>query len=133
MINVHPEPLPRSGPWQQVDAVPPEESVIALAAGTDGIQAAPGETRGTDVIAALQPGSAGAPVLDRSGALVGLVARYPTAPRRVAGVVPPARLPLKPVQAVVAFLAAQGLAETKPRREGGPGMVASAVVGITCR
>ena len=120
-------------PAARVDSVPSEESIIALAAGTDGIQAAPGETRGTDVIAALQPGSAGAPVLDRSGALVGLVARYPTAPRRVAGVVPPARLPLVPARTVAAFLAAQGLAEVKPRREGGPGLIASAVVGITCR
>ena len=127
---------------------PPEDGVIALAPGADGIQAAPGEVQGTDVIAALQPGSAGAPVLDRSGALVGLVARYPTAPRRIAGVVPPARLPLVPARAVAAFLDAQGVAGpnlagpnlagpgppgTAPRRADGPGAVAPAVVGITCR
>jgi hypothetical protein len=121
-------------PALRIDAVPDAAGVVALAPGGDGILAAPGETRGGDVIAALQPGSAGAPVLDRAGALVGLVARYPAAPRRVAGIVPPARLPLVPAGAVRTFLAAQGLAEARPHRDdGGPGAVASAVVAITCR
>jgi hypothetical protein len=120
-------------PAMRAEPVPAEESLIALAPGTDGTLAAPGEMRGEEVIAALQPGSAGAPVLDRSGALVGLVARYPAAPRRVAGVVPPARLPLVPARAVTQFLAAQGLAETQARRDEGPGAVVPAVVGISCR
>ncbi len=93
----------------RIESVGAEESVIALAPGPDGVQAAPGEVRGGDVIAALQPGSGGAPVLERSGTLVGLVARYPAAPRRVAGVVPPARLPLVPARAIHAFLSAQGV------------------------
>ena len=120
-------------PAMRAEPVSAEESLIALAPGADGMLAAPGELRGEDVIAALQPGSAGAPVLDRSGALVGLVARYPAAPRRVAGVVPPARLPLVPARAVTRFLAAQGLAETTPRRDDRPGAVVPALVAITCR
>ncbi|MCJ2053414.1 serine protease [Methylobacterium sp. J-070] len=120
-------------PAARAEPVGADEGLIALAPGPEGIQAAPGEARGSDVIAALQPGSAGAPVLDRSGALAGLVARYPAAPRRVAGVVPPARLPLVPARAVTAFLSAQGLPEPAPRRVAGPGTVAPAVVGITCR
>ncbi|MCJ2135653.1 serine protease [Methylobacterium sp. J-026] len=125
-----PAPLRPAG---RVEPVGTEDGLIALAPGPDGIGAAPGSAAGGDVIAALQPGSAGAPVLDRSGRLVGLVARYPAAPRRVAGIVPPARLPLVPVRAIGPFLAAQGIAEAKPLQDGGPGAVARAVVGIACR
>jgi hypothetical protein len=132
LLDVPGAPAPLQ-PAIRTEPVGAEDSLIALAPGPDGIQAAPGEARGGDVIAALQPGSAGAPVLDRSGALVGLVARYPAAPRRVAGVVPPARLPLVPARAVTAFLAAQGLSTATLRRDGGPGAVAPAVVAITCR
>ncbi len=120
-------------PVARVEPVGEGDGLIALAPGPDGIGAAPGHAAGGDVVAALQPGSAGAPVLDRSGQLVGLVARYPAAPRRVAGIVPPARLPLVPVRAIGAFLAAQGIAEAKPPQDGGPGAVARAVVGIACR
>lgn len=132
LLDVPGAPAPRP-PAIRAEAVGADESVIALAPGPDGIQAAPGEARGGDVIAALQPGSGGAPVLDRSGSLVGLVARYPAAPRRVAGVVPPARLALVPAPAVTAFLAAQGLSAATQRRDDGPGAVAPAVVAITCR
>ncbi|WP_457107911.1 serine protease, partial [Methylobacterium sp. P5_C11] len=76
-------------PATRTEPVGAGDGLIALAPGPDGIQAAPGEARGDDLLSALQPGSGGAPVLDRAGALVGLVARYPAAPRRVAGVVPP--------------------------------------------
>lgn len=120
-------------PVTRTEPVGAEESLIALAPGPEGIQAAPGEARGGDVIAALQPGSGGAPVLDRSGALVGIVARYPAAPRRVAGVVPPARLPLVPGRAITAFLAAQGLPAATPHPGVGPAALAPAVVAITCR
>ncbi|MCJ2141009.1 serine protease [Methylobacterium sp. E-066] len=118
-----------------VRADPPaaDEALIALAPGADGVLAAPATAVTGGVIAPLQPGSAGAPVLDRSGRLVGLVARYPAAPRRVAGIVPPARTALVPAHAVSAFLAGQGIAEAKPRSEIGPGAAASAIVGITCR
>ncbi|WP_409566889.1 serine protease [Methylobacterium sp. J-048] len=118
-----------------VRADPPasEEVLIALAPGSDGVLAAPATAVTGGVIAPLQPGSAGAPVLDRSGRLIGLVARYPAAARRVAGIVPPARLTLVPAQAVAAFLAGQGIGEAKPRPEAGPGTAASAIVGIACR
>ncbi|QGY04411.1 trypsin-like peptidase domain-containing protein [Methylobacterium mesophilicum SR1.6/6] len=132
LLDVPGAPAPLR-PAIRSETVGGEESVIALAPGSDGVQAAPGDARGGDVIAALQPGSSGAPVLDRSGALVGIVARYPAAPRRVAGVVPPARLPVVPARAITAFLATQGIAGAAPRPGGGPGAVAPAVVGITCR
>ena len=95
--------------------------------------AAPGSAVAGDIVAAVQPGSIGAPVLDRSGQLVGLVARYPATPRRVAGIVPPARLPLVPAQAITTFLIGQGIAEPKTPPDGGPAAVARAVVGIACR
>ncbi|MGU3466137.1 serine protease [Methylobacterium sp. C33D] len=132
LLDVPGAPAPLR-PALRSEPVGAEESVIALAPGADGVQAAPGDARGGDVIAALQPGSGGAPVLDRSGALVGLVARYPATPRRVAGVVPPARLPVVPARAIAAFLAAQGIAAAPPQPGGGPGAVAPAVFGITCR
>ncbi|SFL23287.1 serine protease [Methylobacterium pseudosasicola] len=117
----------------RVDPLAADEGLIALAPGPDGVLAAPANPVPDGVIAPLQPGAAGAPVLDRLGRLVGLVARYPMAPRRVAGIVPPARLALVPARAVAAFLAGQGVAEAKPRPEGGPGALAPALVGIACR
>nr|WP_244507601.1 serine protease [Methylobacterium phyllostachyos] len=120
-------------PASRVEPVGAEDNLIALAPSPDGVVAAPGTAVAGDVIAALQPGSAGAPVLDRSGHLVGLVARYPAAPRRVAGIVPPARLPLVPVRAITAFLAAHGITEPQAQRDGGPGVVVPALVAITCR
>ena len=110
-----------------------EAGLIALAAGPDGVSAAPGEGVAGGVIAPLQPGAAGAPVLDRAGRLAGLVARYPSAPRLVAGVVPPARVPTVPAAAVSAFLAGQGIAAAAPRRETGLATVAPAIAAITCR
>ncbi|RUP13061.1 MAG: serine protease [Methylobacterium sp.] len=132
LLEVQGAPAPFR-PAIRTEPVAGEDNLIALAPSPDGILAAPGEARGDDVIAALQPGSGGAPVLDRAGRLVGLVARYPSAPRRVAGVVPPARLPLVPARAVAAFLAAQGLPAAAPRPESGPAAAAPAVVAITCR
>ncbi|WP_246692276.1 serine protease [Methylobacterium sp. WL1] len=117
----------------RTDTLAAEEVLIALAPGSDGVLAAPATAVAGGVIAPLQPGSAGAPVLDRSGRLVGLVARYPAAVRRVAGIVPPARLALVPAQAIAAFLAGQRVAEAKPAPNSGPGAVAPAIVGISCR
>jgi hypothetical protein len=48
------------------------------------------------VSAPLQTGAAGAPVFDRSGALIGLVAAAPAAKRQVAGLVPASPYPLVP-------------------------------------
>ncbi|MCJ2018055.1 serine protease [Methylobacterium sp. E-065] len=120
-------------PVARTEPVGAEDNLIALAPSPDGIVAAPGSAVAGDVVAALQPGAAGAPVLDRSGRLVGLIARYPAAPRRVAGIVPPARLPLVPAGAITAFLAGQGIAEAKTPSDGGPGAFAPAVVRIVCR
>ena len=120
-------------PMARTEAVDAEDNLIALAPSPEGIVAAPGSAVAGDVVAALQPGSAGAPVLDRSGRLVGLIARYPAAPRRVAGIVPPARLPLVQAGAITAFLAGQGIAEPKTPLDGGPGAVVRALVGIACR
>ncbi|MCJ2068752.1 serine protease [Methylobacterium sp. J-030] len=120
-------------PAARAEPVGAEDGLIAVAPSPDGTVAAPGSAIAGDVVAALQPGSAGAPVLDRSGQLVGLVARYPATPRRVAGVVPPARLPLVPAGAITAFLAGQGIATAKTPPDGGPAAVARAVVGIACR
>ncbi|MCJ2125019.1 serine protease [Methylobacterium sp. J-077] len=117
----------------RADPLAADEALIALAPGSDGVLAAPATAVTGGVIAPLQPGSAGAPVLDRSGHLVGLVARYPVAARQVAGIVPPARLPVVPAQAVAAFLAGQGIDEVKPRPEAGPGAAATAIVALTCR
>lgn len=125
-----PAPIPSVARAEPVD---PEVGLIALAPSPDGVVAAPGSAVAGDVVAALQPGSAGAPVLDRAGRLVGLVARYPATPRRVAGIVPPARLPVVPAGAITAFLAGQGIAAAKAPPAGGPGAVALAVVGIACR
>ncbi|MCP6379620.1 hypothetical protein NL466_28420, partial [Klebsiella pneumoniae] len=82
-------------------------------------------------------GAGGAPVLDRSGALVGLVTLYPTAPRLVAGVVPPARYGLVPGSAVAALLAEAGLRVAPPQRAGGQGAaiaaLSGAIVAVTCQ
>ncbi|MGT2479895.1 trypsin-like peptidase domain-containing protein [Methylobacterium oryzae CBMB20] len=125
-------PPPRTEPVTDADGL------IALAPGGEDVSAAPVSAVSEGVVGPLQPGSAGAPVLDRSGRIIGLVARYPTRPRLVAGVVPPLRVPLVPAAAVSAFLAAQRLAaqhvaDAKPLRDGGPGAVAPAIVGILCR
>lgn len=122
-----------SRPVARTEPVSAEDGLIALASSPDGVVAAPGSAVAGDVVAALQPGSAGAPVLDRSGQLIGVVARYPATPRRVAGIVPPARLPLVPSGAIIPFLAGQGIAVAKTPPDGGPAAVAQAVVGIACR
>lgn len=120
-------------PASRVEPVGAGDSLLALAPSPDGVVAVPANAVADDVVAALQPGSAGAPVLDRTGQLVGLVARYPAAPRRVAGIVPPARLPLVPARAISAFLAAHSIAEPQSQPDGGPGVVAAALVAIACR
>ncbi|GJD45043.1 hypothetical protein AFCDBAGC_2912 [Methylobacterium cerastii] len=118
------------------------EDRVVVAADGAGVSVAPGamfaamsgEAR---VTAPLQPGSAGAPVLDRAGGLAGLVARYPAAPRLVAGVVPPASFPVIPEDVIAAFLAEGGIA-TKPSAAtaGSVGAAASAVggavIGLGC-
>ncbi len=69
-------------------------AAIAMSFGPPAPVVAPG-TIGADgsVSAPLQAGAGGAPVFDRSGALIGLVAAAPAAKRQVAGLVPPNRYP----------------------------------------
>lgn len=49
------------------------------------------------ISAPLQPGTSGAPILDRRGALVGLVNAVPSEHRKIAGVVPASSYPIVPV------------------------------------
>ncbi|WP_375456251.1 serine protease [uncultured Methylobacterium sp.] len=111
---------------------------VVVAAEASGVSVAPGSALAEDrVTAPLQPGAGGAPVLDRSGALAGVVARFPASPRLIAGVMPPASYPVVPGAAVAAFLAENGIAAAAPAaRSDGTGAAASvvggAVVGFTC-
>ena len=112
------------------------EDRVVVEADAAGVSVAPGLASGESrVTAPLQPGAAGAPVLDRTGALAGIVAAYPPAPRLVAGVMPPTGFPVVPGAAIVAFLAGAGIALTPPPG-GSIGAAASAVgaavVGLGC-
>lgn len=108
------------------------------AGGDAGVSVAPGAMVGAArVTAPLQPGSAGAPVLDRAGGLAGLVASYPAAPRLIAGVMPPASFPVIPGTVVAAVLGEAGIA-TRPSTAGAGSVgaaasaVGGAVIGIVC-
>ncbi|GJD62390.1 peptidoglycan-binding protein [Methylobacterium frigidaeris] len=115
----------------------PGEATIVLAAGVDGPTVTTGEVAAAGLIAPLQPGAVGAPVLDRSGRLLGLVARLPAQPRLVAGVLPPLTHPLVGLAALKAFLGPE--ASTAPAGGTPPltvgtiaGRFAGAVVGVRC-
>ncbi|GEP08227.1 peptidoglycan-binding protein [Methylobacterium gnaphalii] len=118
------------------------EALVVVAAGGKGqATVAPGTAGSGRVVAPLQPGASGAPVLDRSGHLVGLVAQVPTAPRLIAGVMPPASYAVIPGSAIAAFLAQAGVnaAETPPNTASAPASlgaaaapVLGAVFGIEC-
>ncbi|APX83317.1 serine protease [Methylorubrum extorquens] len=97
-------------PPLRAEAVSEGEALLVLGAQAKGRPSvAPASAAVEGVYAPLQPGAAGAPVLDRSGRLVGLVARFPTAPRLIAGVMPPTRYAVVPGKAVAAFLSESGL------------------------
>jgi hypothetical protein len=116
--------------------------VLAFAGGgkdAAALLAAPAEATGKDRIAGpLQPGAAGAPVFDRSGALAGLVGPMPEAPRLIAGVAPPTTYPLVPAAAVAAFLEAAGVAVQRAAAGGAKsageiaGAAGAAVAAIEC-
>ncbi|WP_431311037.1 serine protease [Methylobacterium nigriterrae] len=132
-------PATAAPPSPRADPVAEGEALVAVAAGPGGVSVAPGSgAPAGGVFAPLQPGAAGAPVLDRSGALAGLVARFPAAPRLIAGVMPPASHALVPGTAVAAFLSENGI-KAGPPRPGAPASLgavaaplAGAVVGIQC-
>jgi peptidoglycan hydrolase-like protein with peptidoglycan-binding domain len=79
--------------------------VLARAGGENGLLVTPGERIGDSrIAAALQPGSGGAVVVDRTGALVGLVTDVTLAPRLVAGIAPPATYPLAAAASIAALV-----------------------------
>ncbi|SEP44922.1 Peptidoglycan-binding (PGRP) domain of peptidoglycan hydrolases-containing protein [Methylobacterium sp. ap11] len=115
----------------------PEEAVVVVAAGAEGPTVTTGEIAAGGVLAPLQPGAAGAPILDRAGRLLGLVARLPAQPRLVAGIVPPLTHPLVGTAALKALLGAEAPAspagDAKPLTAGAiAGRVAGAVVALRC-
>lgn len=132
-----PAPIP---PRIRPAAVSAGDALVVVAADAGGLSVAPGTGSGAGgVHAPLQPGAGGASVLDRSGALAGLVARFPAAPRLIAGVMPPMSHPLVPASTIAAFLAENGI-PTAPA--GAPetasvgavaGRLSPAVVAVTCQ
>lgn len=128
-----------SAPPLRTEPVGEGEVLLVLGAQAKGAPSvAPASAGAEGVYAPLQPGAAGAPVLDRSGRLVGLVARFPTALRLIAGVMPPTRYALVPGKAVAAFLAEGGLPAGADRGKaattlgGAAAPALGAVVAITC-
>ncbi|KQQ48847.1 peptidoglycan-binding protein [Methylobacterium sp. Leaf125] len=125
------------------------EGGVAVAPGQAGMdQAGTGGAVGSARITApLQPGAGGAPILDRAGAVVGLVQTVSAQPRQVAGVVPPARYGLVTGAALATFLGAAGVGGPSPRETGASGAgpqeagtlgaaaaaLAGAVVAVTCQ
>ncbi|MHC1999640.1 trypsin-like peptidase domain-containing protein [Methylobacterium sp. CM6241] len=120
-------------------ALTPGDALVVLGADAGGgIAVSSGQAAGDRLSAPLQPGSSGAIVLDRDGALAGLVARYPSSPRLVAGVAPPMSYPMVDGLVAFAFLAENGI--SPGAASGGSGStlgavasrVADSVVGLTC-
>ena len=111
----------------RTEALAADEALLVLAVeASGGRSVAPGVSGTGGVYAPLQPGAGGAPVLDRAGRLVGLVARAPASPRQIAGVMPPTRYAMVPATA---------LAETVKGSASAPvaaAPVLGAVVGIVC-
>lgn len=133
-------------PPLRTDPAAEGEALLVLGAQAKGRPSvAPASAAAEGVYAPLQPGAGGAPVLDRSGRLVGLVARFPAAPRLIAGVMPPTRYAVVPGKAVAAFLGESGVSAgagtgsakgtangTAATLGGAAAPVLGAVVAITC-
>lgn len=99
----------------------PEEDmpVLVVAFMEDGsapsLSAAPGRLSAPGLLsAALQPGASGAPILDRQGALVGLVGGVSPDQRRIAGIVPAGSYPLVPAADLAKAVPAFAAAATEP-------------------
>jgi peptidoglycan hydrolase-like protein with peptidoglycan-binding domain len=127
-------------PGVRTDALGADTGVVALFyAGTADLAVVPGETgSAATLVAPLQPGAAGGPVFDRAGRLAGLIGAMPEAPRRVAGIVPPARYGLVPAAELTKFLEGAGAtlaaAPLGPDRTAGEIAAAAgaAVVAVEC-
>ncbi|CAO4150880.1 hypothetical protein LPLAFNJD_LOCUS3310 [Methylorubrum aminovorans] len=136
------EGLAGAPPPLRTEPVGEGEALLVLGAQAKGRPSvAPASAAVEGVYAPLQPGAGGAPVLDRAGRLVGLVARFPATPRLIAGVMPPTRYGIVPGKAVAAFLAESGVpagagtgsAKGAATTLGGAAApVLGAVVAITC-
>ncbi|CAO4184511.1 serine protease [Methylorubrum aminovorans] len=136
------EGLAGAPPPLRTEPVGEGEALLVLGAQAKGRPSvAPASAAVEGVYAPLQPGAGGAPVLDRAGRLIGLVARFPATPRLIAGVMPPTRYTIVPGKAVAAFLAESGVpagAGTGPAKGaattlgGAAAPVLGAVVAITC-
>ena len=112
---------------------------IAGGAVAAAVVAVPGEVKGGRLVAALQRGSQGAPVLDATGALVGLVMGRPDEARAVAGLIPPAGYDLTTSAALSAAVTAAG-ATIDPATSGEPTPTgrlvagwAGRIVAVECR
>jgi len=129
---------PGGSPALRADAAAASGAVMVVGAdGGGAVVVAPG-VLGSDgrIAAPLQPGAGGAPILDAGGALAGLVSAYPSAPRRVAGVVPPARYGTVTAGQVGGFLTAAGVAApgaATGTTGAAAARLAGAVVGIACQ
>lgn len=111
-----------------------EPNAPAGLVGAGQLMAAAGETVGAPdgasaklrIVAPLQRGGLGATVLDRSGAVVGLVLGQPTEKRLVAGIVPEAAYAVASGAEIAAVLAAAGMAPATAGQK--PGQTAGALV-----
>ncbi|WP_375409387.1 serine protease [uncultured Methylobacterium sp.] len=131
-----------AGPSASLRVAPAAEAETVMVLGAEAagaVAVAPGEATGESVYAPLQPGAGGAPILDRSGALLGLVASFPASPRLVAGVMPPTRYTLLPGVRIAAFLAENGVVPGPGAVNPGPNSIGAVtsrlgglVVGIEC-
>lgn len=126
-------------PLVRAEAPAPGEPLLVIGADAAGaVSVAPATAGPAGIAAPLQPGAGGAPVLDRSGRLVGLVLSMPAAPRLAAGVMPPGRYALVPGSAVSA-LSVEARIDTAAHEAGAAGTpmaaaapVLAAVVAIRC-
>ena len=132
-------PAARAGAIAAAPGAPDGEVVVVAASREGGASVTTGSTGPGGIAAPLQPGAAGAPVLDRAGRLVGLVARMPAQPRLVAGVMPPMTHPLAGIEALRGLLGAEGTGLTpgqdaEPRSVGAAaGPMTALVLPVTCR
>ena len=97
-----------------------------MAAAGETVSAPDGANPKLRIVAPLQRGGLGATVLDRSGAVVGLVLGQPAEKRLVAGIVPEAAYAVASGAEIAAVLAAAGMAPASAGQK--PGQTAGALV-----